>query len=156
VDVGDIAQQSSSKQAVRKYRAAMEARQLMDYLAVGIGPNEMNMPLIEALGNFALNNEKPRVLAANLIDRDKNFPNMVRAWEVTGGQNGAPPIGVVGVVGPSVAQVVQDPDVRLDAPEKVLPAVLQELNARQPELLILLYHGTEKEAVDIAKKFPDK
>jgi hypothetical protein len=154
VDVGDIAQRSSSRQAIRKYKAAMEARLLMDYLAVGIGPHEINMPLFEALGNYALNNEKPRVLAANLIDRDKNFPGMVRAWEVSGGQKGAPKIGVVGVVGTSVADKVQDPDVRLAPPEKVLPAALQDLHAQQAELLVLLFHGTLQEAKAVAARFP--
>jgi hypothetical protein len=69
-----------------------------------------------------------------------------------------PKVAVAGVVGPSTATKVQekvrDPDVQFDPPERVLPAVLQELQAHQPELLVLLYQGTLAEAKACAAKFP--
>src|SRR5262249_39298373 len=117
-------------------------------------PNETTMPLFNALGNFALNNSKPRVLAANLTDKENKFPDMLRSWEVAGGVNGIPKVGVVGVVGPSAAAKVSDPDARFAPPERVLPAILQELRAHQPEVLVLLYEGTLDEAKACARAFP--
>src|SRR5262245_15731514 len=102
VDLGDIAR-PSGPQALLKYTTSMRALQLMGYTAVGIGEHEMAMPLIDALGHFALNNPSPRVVAANLLNRGKGelFNGMVEGWAV-GGQAGTPRVGVVGLLGPGV------------------------------------------------------
>jgi hypothetical protein len=152
VDLGDVPQRRGP-QALLKYTVAMKALQLLRYTAVGTGENEMAMPLIAALGEYALNNPSPRVLAANLVDKDKNFPGMLQSWEITGGQNGVPRIGVIGVVADSVAALSQDADVRFDPVDKVLPGVLRELEAQRPEFLVLLFQGSLEEAKACAAKY---
>jgi hypothetical protein len=153
-DLGDVAQRSGP-QALLKYVVSMKALNLMGYTAVGVGENEMAMPLFQALGEYALNNPTPRVVAANLVDKENKFPQMVASWEVRGGTGGEPTVGFVGVVAPSVAQTAQqDPDVRFDAPEKALPGVLQQLAARKPDLLVLLFQGTVEEARACVQKVP--
>ena len=128
-DLGDIAQGSGPhtviKQTLLKYRKSMEALRLLDYSGVGIGANEMSasLPLLQALGEYALNERSPRVLSANLKDKEKNFPEMVGSTIVTAGKDGAPRVGFVGIVGPSVAKRSQDPDARFDSEDKVLPGV---------------------------------
>ncbi len=155
VDLGDVPQRPSV-QALFKYVTAMKALQLTRYTAVGVGQREMAMPLIAALGEFMADpkNTSPRVLAANLIDKDKNFPDMLKSWEIAGGQGGVPKVGVLGVVGESVAKLSQDADVRFDPVDKVLPGVLRELQAQKPELLVLLMQGSVDEAKACARKFP--
>lgn len=154
-DLGDVAQRSGP-QALLKYVVSMKALNLMGYTAVGVGENEMAMPLFQALGEYALNNPSPRVVAANLIDKENKFPQMVASWEVRGGGDGVPAVGFVGVVAPSVAQTAQqDPDVRFDAPEKALPGVLQQMAGRKPDLLVLLFQGTVEEARACARQVPN-
>lgn len=155
VDLGDVPQKNFiSEQDLLKYKTAMEARQLMDYLAVGIGVHETALSLFDVLGNFALNNAKPRVLAANLHDKDNSFPGMVRSWEVGGGANGVPKIGVASILGPEVAKFVQDPQVRFDDAAKALADVARELQTQRPELLVLLYHGLPDDAKQFVARFP--
>ncbi len=132
----------------------MRALKLIDYTAVGIGENEMLMPLFNALGEYALNNPSPRVLAANLVDKENKFPGMVESTMVRDGQAGVPKVGLVSAVGPSVAQKSQDPDVRFVDAKIVLPAAVRELQGKKAELLVLLYQGTVKEAMDCAGSFP--
>src|SRR5262249_3695499 len=68
VDLGDVAQSSGFQaQALLKYKTSMQALDLMKYVAVGVGPNEIAMPLTTALGEYSLNNPAPSVLAANLF-----------------------------------------------------------------------------------------
>jgi hypothetical protein len=153
VDVGDIAQRAGP-QALLKYKYSMEALKRLNYTAVGVGENEMRMPLLDALAAFALNNESPRTLAANLLNKEQNFPNMVYSSAVGGGKDGVPAVGVVGVVGPSVTKSVRDADVRFDANDKVIPGALKELEGKKPDLLVLLYQGSVDEAKACAKKYP--
>jgi hypothetical protein len=150
-DLGDIAQRTGP-QAKLKYRVFMEALKLLEYTAIGIGENETTLPLFNALGEYALNNPSPRVVAANLANRETNFPGMVAAWQVSARAD-APRVGFIGVVAPSVAGAIQDPDVHFDPIENALPAALQQIQGQRPELLVLLYQGTEKEAEACARKF---
>jgi hypothetical protein len=149
VDLGDVAQRGSP-QALLKYRYTMEAMKRMRYTAVGIGQNEMALPLLEALGEFALNNPSPRVIAANLADK---IAGAVESYEIAGSP-GIPRIGVVAAVGPSVAQTVNDPMVKFDDVKKTLTELLPQVQKKQCDLLVLLYQGTIKEAQRCAQAFP--
>jgi hypothetical protein len=142
-DLGDLAQRGGP-QKMLKYKTAMKALDLLGYTAVGIGQNEMAMPLIEALGNYALNNPTPHVLAANLADRNKGelYHGMVEALEVAA-RPGTPRVGVTALVGAGVADKVKDPSVKL------VPAVRQilgDLRARKVDLVVMLYQGSFEEA----------
>ena len=149
-DLGDIAQRSGP-QALLKYKYSMLALQRLNYSGVGIGANEMALPLFSALGEFALNERSPRVLSANLKEKETKFPEMVASTTVSAG---SPKVGFVGVVGPSVAKVSQDPDARFDPAEKVLPSALVELQKQGAEFQVLLYQGSLEEAKACAKQFP--
>jgi hypothetical protein len=151
-DLGDVAQ-GTGPQALLKYKFSMEAMKTIGYTGVSIGRNEMGLSLPDVMGEFALNNPKPRVLAANLIDRETNFPGMMRSWEIAG--NGKQlKVALVGVVSEVIAKQVQDPTVRFEAPEKALPGVLKELEKVKPDVLVLLFQGDDREARACAQKFP--
>src|SRR5438552_3762297 len=107
-DLGDIAQsagpQTVHEQTLLKYKYSMQALQLLKYSGVGIGANEMSLPLLDGLAEFALNERSPRVLAANLKDKENKFPEMVGSTIVSAGKEGTPRVGFAGIVGPSVAK----------------------------------------------------
>jgi hypothetical protein len=154
VDLGDIPPRNGL-QSMLKYVTSMKALKLMGYTAVGIGEFEMGMPLINALGEYALNNPSPRVVCSNLRNRGKEqaFHGMVESWEVSAGK-GQPRVGVVGAVGPSVMKRVKDPDVGFDAVPRVLPLALKEIQAKKPDFLVLLYQGSMAEAKLCARAIP--
>jgi hypothetical protein len=158
IDLGDLAQRNGP-QALAKYRYTMQAYQRLTYVAVGVGRNEMALPLIDALSEYSLNNPTPRVLVANLLRREENFPSgdagksMVGAWTVAA-REGLPRVGVAGVVAPSVSQQVQDPNVKFGPVEATLPAVLKELEPQKPDVLVLLFQGSLREAEACATRFP--
>jgi hypothetical protein len=147
-EVGDVAERSGP-QRLLKYETAMKALRLMDYTAVSVGQFEMALPLFEALSHYALNNPRPRVLAANLVN--PVFKDMVGTWEVVS-KPGAPRVGVTAIIGPSVASPVNDPDVKL-APQtsQVVRQVLGQLQVQKTDLVVLLYQGSLKEARLCAK-----
>lgn len=154
LDVGDVSQ-SSGPQALIKYRTMMEGLNLLNYGDVGIGANETKLPLFQAIGNFALNNPKPRLLCANLNGRANQFgPGVIEDFAMIGGQGGVPLIGVTSVVAPSVANVIQDPTVSFADVNRALANVIPQMVNRNPppELLVLLLQGSLAEAKTIAQK----
>lgn len=165
-DLGDVAQESGP-QAMLKYVYSMKALKLMGYTAVGIGANEMRMPLSQCLGEYALNNKEPRVVVANLNAADEKFPDETspcaffpaekpREFPKLHGQ--VPKVCFIGAVGPSAAdpKQVRDPDVTFEANSKAIPRILEgeSFKKESPELLVLLYQGTLKEARAFAHHFP--
>jgi hypothetical protein len=148
VDLGDVAQSANGPQKEVKYRKAMEALNLMDYAAVGVGKNEMAMPLIAALANYTLNNPSPAVVAANLLKRDKGepFDGLIKSGTVVG-KGTAPRVGVIGLVGPSVKEKANDPLVQLHPKTSaVLQQELKNLQAQRAQLVVVLYQGSLREA----------
>jgi hypothetical protein len=155
VDLGDLADQPthSSPQTLLKYVYSMKALKLMDYTAVSFGVNELRLPLDDSLNNYSLNHPSPRVVAANLLDREKEgdrFHETVASWEL-GGKGAVPRVGVLGLIGPSVEREGKDPTIKFhrDTP-KVLEKGLRELRGRGAELTVLLYQGTLREAASCA------
>jgi hypothetical protein len=161
VDLGDIAQTQGPQilpnvQGLIKYRYSMEALNLMDYLAVGIGECEGSLPLKEALDNYALNNNSPRVLCANLKDKETNFPDEVGSWKVTDVPGTNLKVGVTSVVGPAVAKAMgQDPQVAFEHVREALPGALKDMAKQAPDVRVLLYQGPLDMAKVLAEKIPD-
>jgi hypothetical protein len=161
LDLGDVAQLSGPQrlpnvQGLIKYKYSMEALKLMDYSALGHGDHDAALPLKEALDNFALNNPKPSVLMANLKDKDANFPDEVKDLEMIEAIPGTNlKVGVLGVVGNSVAERIKDPQVQFEPLRLSLPKQVTAAKAKKPDLLVLLYQGTELEAKKLAQTFPD-
>jgi hypothetical protein len=177
VDLGDVPQRSlftpaqpgpvplANLQGLIKYRYSMIALKRMGYTAVGLGEYEAAMPLFNALGEYALNDPQPRVLAANLLNRDENFPDQVRSWEATQPAGSSLRLGVTAFVGRTVGERITDPKVRFateDAGAKIVRDVLKEMNGKA-DVRVLLYQGEKNhapkgqpptDALACAKAFP--
>ncbi len=170
VDLGNVPQAEApaglpNKQGLIKYRYAMQAMKEMGYTAVGLGDHEASMPLLTALAEFALNEPKPRVVSADLLDRDNNYPGMTKSWQQADAIPGMNlKVGVTAALGPSVYDKVKakDPSAKFGNSAPALRTVLKEMDAAKIDLPILMYMGTvvkapggaEAEATACAKAFP--
>ena len=169
VDLGNVPQVKAPAelpniQGLIKYRYAMRAMKEMGYTAVGIGDYEMSMPLARTLDEYAINDHKPRVVSADLLDRD-NFPDETSAWQQADPIKGTDlKLGVTGVMGPSVFDLSQkkDPSVHFSNSTPALNATLKEMDGKGVDLRVLLYMGSisqgrpgsPAEAVACAEAFP--
>ncbi len=148
IDLGDLAQtKGPHDQALLKYETALKALQLMNYTAVGLAKSEFDLSLGQAIPPFALNEPKPAILAANLLNRQQNFPDMIKDWEIA--DKTAPRVGVVGLIAKSLRdRLIADhnPEARF-APDiiTVLQQALKELGQKKVELGVLLLQGREFE-----------
>ncbi|MFM7097323.1 MAG: multiheme c-type cytochrome [Gemmataceae bacterium] len=146
VDLGDLSQKQGpvslpNEQGLIKYRYAMNAQKKIGYSAVGFGEYETALPLFNALAEYALNEPSPRVVAANLLERDKEFPDQVAAWHKMEIQGTDIKVGVTSVVSPNVAEKIKDPRVKFGPSKSALDSVLKEMNQQNMQLRLLLYQG---------------
>src|SRR6266404_1538848 len=114
----------------------MMALNKMGYTATTFGKNELGLELLSVLGEFALNESKPRILAANLKHRDKLYQGMVAGGIVSTGPG--PKIGFIGIVDPIVMDF-EDPNVVLEKHDNNAVAdAIKEFKVK-PDLLVLLF-----------------
>lgn len=151
VDLGELVP-NRGPQAMLKYQTAMKALKVMNYTAIGVGKHEFSMPLIEALSHYSLENRAPAVLAANLLNRDNGqvFEGLVKSFEVSAASKYK--VGVVGLVGPSVAATVKDPDAKFATDNAaVIRQTVAALRKQNVDLSVVLYQGNAKEAKSCAE-----
>jgi hypothetical protein len=172
LDIGDVAPhlnddfQLQHAQALLKYKTAMLAMKAMGYRAIGIGVEEFNWQLHAVLGEFSLqpNNEKPKVLAANLLNKKENFPNvnlepMIHDFELISTKSNLN-VGVVGIVGDPIIKEVKKIDKNIAFAENSGELVTNTLKTMmnqpaKPNLAVLLYNGPLELAEKAARAFPE-
>jgi hypothetical protein len=167
VDVGDVPQKQGPAvlpniQGLLKYKTSMYALKAMGYTAVGVGEYEAAQPLFNALGEYALNEPAPRVLAANLLNHQEKFPGELRDWQLAEVPGLPVKVGVAGVVGPTVAKEIKDPALKFGKTPAALDKVLKEMAQAKVDLPVLLYQGyttrgeegSPPEAVALAQAYP--
>lgn len=163
VDLGDVAQRHGPQnlpnvQGLIKYRYSLEALKQIGYLGVGIGEYEAQLPLVEALAEFFLNNDKepPFALAANVRNKDDIVPGTLHDWKVTTPEGSRLEVGVIGAIGPTVEALIKDPKLKLGPNNKLLPGIVADLRAREsPDVRVLLYQGSMDEAKILAQTVKD-
>jgi hypothetical protein len=148
LDLGDLAAHSSP-QDLLKFETTLKALDLMHYLAVGLGKNEFSLELHKLQG-FKVNfkpSEPPYLLSSNLEDELK----LVRTWVVTDKNKST--LGVACLIGPSVLKQVENfPKLKFSKQGngKLVQGMLAELAAKKPDVVVLLYQGSDKEAAACA------
>jgi hypothetical protein len=186
LDLGDVASQLSHdhkllhSQALLKYGTAMRAMKAIGYRNVGLGLEEFSLGLLEAIGEFSLQNgnEQPGLLAANLagttaqdakgkqiiLPKKIAFPNAkgndsaIGDWNVISTKSKLT-LGVVGIVGdPTIASVKTIDSKMAFAPNSaaIVAGALKNMSKQtsKPNLNVLLYAGPNDLAAKAAKMFP--
>lgn len=151
VDLGDIVQEKGithlpNQQALIKYVYSMRALKEMGYTAVGVGETEVRPGLLNVLAEHALNDPKPRVVVANLIDAETSFPEMTKPWALAEPAGSGVRVGVAGIVGTPTALRIgeitrNDKNLRFEKPQNAIPRVLDEMGKSNVDLPVLLFEG---------------
>jgi hypothetical protein len=166
LDLGDVAQAKppadvlTNLQQIPKYKVAMSARKAMGYTAVGLGPIEANN-LFPIYGAYPLQDTNPPVIAANLRNRDKEYPGGFVDWVETTPKGSTLKLGVTSIMGAYLTEhLPQGAPVKFDFGGDAL----KELNkkAAKVDFRVLLYQGYthmgksgKSEAVACAEMFPE-
>jgi 2',3'-cyclic-nucleotide 2'-phosphodiesterase (5'-nucleotidase family) len=148
VDLGDLAEHRNSTppaQTILKYDTAIRALAALQYSGIAIGELDFELPLDKGTSNTVLQNPSgfPTLLCASLADRDVQFPGLLEATVVVGGQQGVPRIGITSVVGPSVAKRIEAAtgNLKFTDSKSTLTAALDKMAVAKAEFRVLLYQG---------------
>jgi hypothetical protein len=168
-DLGDVVKYDGGihDQSLLKYEVAMKALNILGYSAIGLGADDVSLPLIDGMALFGLQqgNTSPRILAANLDPkyRADNFPDPVKPNESMIGDwlpvtlKGAPKVGIAALIGKSTMKEIKaaDPKVQFAANNgAVVAAIEKEMKAANVELRVLLFQGAAVDAPTIAQTYP--
>lgn len=165
LDLGDLVYKrnnSIQQQTLLKYKTQMQLLGVVGTAAIGLGANDFNLPLFEGLAEYTLQkpDANPKVLTANLLDRNNNFPDatgkgsMINGAILLDAEAGRPSVGVVAVVANSVREAVKDKSLKFDDYESWTASALKQLEERKAVIKVLLFQGMPPEAEAAAKKFP--
>ncbi len=147
IDLGELVPTAGiQRQRELKALYTMKALDLMGYKAVGLGKGEMTMPLVEFLSQHSVNNPSPRPIASTLEGPD-NPGNLLhklnaRPYEIFGGDNGVPRIGVLSLTGPDLETLIaKQTDLKFrNNKTQVLPQAMQAFVAQKVDAAVLLHH----------------
>ena len=143
-----------------KFQTFLAAMQDMRYSVLNLGPEELKLGAADLLAYHAPDPKDPLAsvsfVSANVtLFGSPDLGTPIRSKALTLGKH---KVGVTSVLGASFRKEVTpegaNVDITIDDPATVLPAVLKELQAQQPDLLVLLSHGTLVEGKALAKQFP--
>ena len=171
VDLGDVPQiqgpaNLANIQGLVKYRYAMLAMRTMNYAAVGFGEFENAQPLHKCFDEWSFNEKLPRVLAANLLDKEgiykgKDAPCI---HDVSFAATPGLKVGVTALLAPSVVELKKMKNEKFDyaSSADTLPRVLDQFDAGKADLRVLLYQGSlthgmkgkDPEVHELVRKFP--
>jgi hypothetical protein len=140
------------EQARDKFRTTLRALELANYRDFGLGLTEMQMPLLSALTDFnQLNLKNLKPLSLDLKDPEQLLWEKfkVRSDHVVGTQV---KVGVSSMIAPSVAkELVGIPLVDFFPNNAMIKVLLPAFAKQKVDAAILLVHGTEQEAEEVAR-----
>jgi hypothetical protein len=149
---------NSRKQSILKFQTILESLHAMHYAGLALGPEELRLGPDQLLAVHQPDELVP-FLCANVVfygTPDLGTPLPSRLVEVGGIK-----VGVVAVLGLSYKDELlpkggegADQPLSVSDPASVLPAVLESLQAQQPNLLVLVSHARLPESQELARRFP--
>jgi hypothetical protein len=147
IDLGELPQiKGIHKQNLLKYELSIRALGVMNYRAVGIGRDEVLLPLGEGLVQVWDDKKPyPRLISASLADTapgEKYHDLNVRPYEIiehTTPKIGVPKIGVISLMGPDLRKELT-PLEKFRPSEKELSNALAEFAKKGVEIGIILHH----------------
>lgn len=158
-DVGGTLKRNRRQDAI-KFLMMLDALKHLKYAAVTTGLEELKLGadfLLQQMPGDPEDRKKGvALLGANVVlfdQPDLGWPMASRIVQV-----GEVKVGVTAVIGASlrdqIAPVGAATNISIQDPAAVLPAVIESLQAEKPAFLVLLCHGNEAEAKQLAEKFP--
>ena len=159
LDVGGTVNRSRA-QSKLKFQTMLAAMKDMRYSVLNLGPEELKLGAADLLAFHQPDDKKPleslAFVSANVtLFGSPEIGTPLRSRMLT---IGTIKVGITSVIGASfrkeVAPEGANVDITIDDPAAALPVVLKDLEAQQPNLLVLLSHGTLAEGKALATKFP--
>ena len=132
---------------------AMNAFQIMQYDAIGIGEGELRFPAYFLLTyTTPTSSSTPSLFTSANIGVYGYHPTYTLPYKII--ERGGKKVCITSVVCNSNQQGNLDENILFSSPEKKLSELEKEFNNSSCDSYVLIVHGSEEEAVRLGKKFP--
>lgn len=159
LDLGGMLKRNRRQDQI-KFLLMFDALKHLDYAGIGLGVEELKLGadflLQQQISDAEELKKLPNLLSANVLlfdQADLGWPVAYRMVQV-----GKIKVGVTAIIGASlrdqVAPTGNNLNITIKDPTEVLPGVIEKMDAEKPDFLVLLSHGSEAEAKELAAKFP--
>ena len=136
-----------------KFDMAMNAFQIMQYDAIGIGEGELRFPAYFLLTyTTPTSSSTPSLFTSANIGVYGYHPTYTLPYKII--ERGGKKICITSVVSNRDQQGNLDENILYSSPEKKLSELEKELNDASCDSYVLIVHGSEEEATRLGKKFP--
>lgn len=133
-----------------KFQRTADALKTMHYRGIALGTDDLRLPAQALAGPIADNTEAFVSANAALFGFEQKF--IPRFQIVSAGKL---KLGVTAVLGESARRAINNDDIKFKPADEALKEVLPELKKVGCDRLILLAHATQRESIELAKKFPE-
>lgn len=147
LDVGNLIRRYG-RQSEIKFQRIVNGLESMHYEAIGLGSDDLRLPVGELLAVLA--DEKNHFVCANAVVVDPQFTQPMRVFKVNGKT-----IGVTAIIGSQEQNNVNQAEIQLSSPESALPAVVAKMKAEKCDWKILLAYASIQESRKLAQSFPE-
>ncbi|HEY2147995.1 MAG TPA: multiheme c-type cytochrome [Pirellulales bacterium] len=133
-----------------KFQRTADALKTMHYRAIALGTDDLRLPAQALAAPIADNSEA--FVSANAAPFGFDA-QLIRRFQII--DAGKIKFGVTAIVGDSVQRAVNNDDIKFKPAEQAIKEVLPDLKKAGCDHLILLAHATQRESIELAKKFPE-
>ena len=149
VDVGNQVRRIG-EQAEVKFDYSVEALRLMQYAAVGFGPDDLRLSATHLVKAITDDEFQPQLFAsANVSLFDESFTSLYRIATVGGRR-----VGITSVLASDHQQKVASTDILMKPPEVGLREIWPKLEQQNCDVHILLAYASLEESRRLARAFP--
>lgn len=149
VDVGGQVRRFGT-QSEYKFQRTADALKAMHYRAIALGTDDLRLPANALAGPIADNTEAFVSANAAVFGFEQKFTP--RFQVITAGKL---KFGVTAVLGASEQRAINNDDIKFKPADEAIKEVLPDLQKAGCDHLVLLAHATQRESIELAKKFPE-
>jgi hypothetical protein len=138
------------RQAEIKYHRTVEALRIMDYGAVGFGPDDLRLSVGDLIQEAAAESPSEALYtSANVVLID---PSLMPQFKVI--ERGGVKVGITSVLDPESLGGSPGDEVSIQPPVSAAKEALEAINGQSPDYRVLMMYGSEESARSLAKEVP--
>lgn len=152
IDSGNLCK-GSGRQEELKFHLTIEAYRKMQYGAIAIAGRELKFSVNDLISVTLNMKDNPSMFTSANVAMMMFDPEMTAPFKII--DAGKYKIGITSVVAESVRKELNNPEIVTEDAKKRLEIIVPEMRKAKADLMVLMVDGTEKEATELARAFPD-
>ncbi|GAB5512421.1 MAG: multiheme c-type cytochrome [Rhodopirellula baltica] len=149
IDAGNLVRRYG-RQSEIKFHRSLEALRKMDYVSVGLGPDDVRLSVNDLIQEASPGDPEEAIyVSANVIPFDRSLMPSHRVV-----RKGGMTLGVTTILDPDSLETKLSDDIQLVAPVDSAKEALASIQKENPDYTVLTFYGDEKTAYELVRTVP--